>query len=79
MTQFLVVRSIMYLHANATYLDIIDSAKRQTRYLKGSVQQCVKSEIDVLRKGASSVFNLVIYIRIGKWPNDDIIMIVLIS
>ena len=47
--------------------------------LKGSVQQCAKSEIDVLRKEASSVFKLVIYIRIGNWPNDDIVMIVLIS
>ena len=49
--------------------------------LKGSVQKCVKSEIDVLRKGASGVFKLVIYtcIRIGTWPNDGIIMIVFVS
>ena len=43
--------------------------------MKGSVQQCVKSEIDVLRNGALNVFRLVIYIRIGKWPMDRIIMI----
>ena len=34
--------------------------------LKGSVQQCVKAMI---------VFKLVTYVRIGRWPKDDIIMI----
>ena len=34
-----------------------------------------KSEINVLRKLALNVFRLVIHIRIGKWPNDEIIMI----
>ena len=40
--------------------------------LKGSVQQCVKSESDVLRKEALNAFILVIYIDIGKWPTDKI-------
>ena len=40
--------------------------------LKGSVQQCVKSEIDVLKKEAVNVFKVVIYIRIDKWPKDDL-------
>ena len=47
--------------------------------MKGSVQQCVTSEIDVLSKRALNVFKLVIYIRIGKMPNGDTIMIALIS
>ena len=34
--------------------------------MKGSVQQCVKSEIDVLRSEAVNVFKLVIYIGINK-------------
>ena len=42
------------------------------------MQQCVKSEIDVLRKEAVTVFKLVIYIRIGKKPYDEIIMTALI-
>ena len=42
------------------------------------MQQCVKSGIDVLRKKAVKVFKLVIYIRIGKWPTDEITMIALI-
>ena len=46
--------------------------------MKGSVQQCVKSEIDVLIKDTLNVFIWVIYIRIGKWPNDEIIMIAMI-
>ena len=33
--------------------------------LKGSVQECVKSEIDALNKKALNVFTLVIYIGIG--------------
>ena len=45
---------------------------------KGSVQHCVKSEIDVLRKEALHVFKLVIFIRIGKWPKDDFTMMTLI-
>ena len=36
------------------------------KQMKGSVQQCVKSEIGVLRKETLNVFKLVIYIRIGK-------------
>ena len=51
---------------------------KQEGQLKGSVQQCVKAEIDVLSKGTLNVFSFVIYIRIGKWPNDEIIMIALI-
>ena len=47
--------------------------------MKGSVQQCVKSEIDILRKEALHVFKLVIYIRIGKGPSDEITMMTLIS
>ena len=47
--------------------------------VKGSVQHCIKSEIDVLRKEAWNGFKLVIYIRISMWPNDEIIMIALIS
>ena len=47
--------------------------------LKGSVQQCVKSENDLLRKRALNVFDLVIYIRLGKWLIDEIIMITFIS
>ena len=42
------------------------------------MQQCVKSEIDVLRKEAVNVVKMVIYIGIGKWPKDDIIIIALI-
>ena len=42
------------------------------------MQQCAKSEIDVLRKQAVKVFEMVIYIRIGKWPKDEIIMMELI-
>ena len=42
------------------------------------MQQCVKSEFDVLRKEAVNVFELVIYIRIGKKPNDEISMTALI-
>ena len=33
----------------------------------------------VLRKEALNVDNLVIYMRISSWPNDEIIMIDLIS
>ena len=43
-------------------------------YLKGSVQHWVTSEIQVLRKEALHVFTLVIYVRIGKWPKDKIII-----
>ena len=45
--------------------------------MKGSVLYCGKSDMDVLRKDASNVFILVIYIRFGKWSADQIIMIVL--
>ena len=47
-------------------------------HLKGSVQQCVKFEIDVWRKEAANVLKIVIHIRICKWPNDDIIIVALI-
>ena len=46
--------------------------------LKGSVQHNAKFEIDVLKKEALNVVKLAIYIRIGKWPNDVIIMNTLI-
>ena len=39
--------------------------------MKGSVQHCVESEIDVFRKEVFNDFKLVIYIRIGKWPNNE--------
>ena len=48
-------------------------------HMKGSVQHCIKSEIDVLRNEALNVFILVIYIAIGMWPKDRIITIALIS
>ena len=47
--------------------------------LEGSLQHCVKSDIDVRRKEALNVFKLVIYKRIGKWPKDEIIVIALFS
>ena len=43
------------------------------------MQHRVKSEIDVLIKGAWNVFELVIYIKNGKWPKDEFIIITLIS
>ena len=43
------------------------------------MQHRVKSEISVLRKEALNIFKLAFHIRIGKWPNDEIIMIALIS
>ena len=45
--------------------------------LEGSVQQCVMSEINVLRKEAFNDFILIINLRIGKQPDDEIIMIAL--
>ena len=42
------------------------------------MQQCVKSEIDVLRKETLYVFKLVIHIEIGKYPMDENTIIVLI-
>ena len=42
------------------------------------MQQSVKSEIDVYRKEAANVVKMVIHIRIGKRPNDDMIIITLI-
>ena len=42
------------------------------------MQQCAQSEIDVLRKEAVNVFEWVIYIRIGKRPKNEIIMLTLI-
>ena len=43
------------------------------------MQYCVKSEIDVLRKESLNVFKRIIYISIGKWSNDLIVMLALIS
>ena len=43
------------------------------------MQHRYKSEIDVFRKEAVNVYKMVIYIRIGKWSNNGIIMIAMIS
>ena len=53
------------------------SLKKLQKYqqLTGSVQQCIKSENDVLGKRALRVFTLAIYIWIGKCQNDNKMMI----
>ena len=48
--------------------------------MKGIVQHCVKSEIDVSRKEAVHVFLIGhTMILIGKLPKDKIIMLILIE
>ena len=46
--------------------------------MKCSMQNCIKSDIEVLRKDTDEDFKLVIHMRIGTWPNLEIIVIALI-
>ena len=52
---------------------------KSDKQLKGSVQHCVQSEIDVSRIAALEAFKSVIHIRFGEWSKDVFCMIIWIS
>ena len=49
-------------HGNNLYITTLEMDHIK---MKGSVQQCVKSEIDVLRKQAVNVLKIVIYLSLS--------------